>query len=256
MQERPGDRETIAEARQNAADCQYRDKHAQEVRHRVSDVWTARKSDCTCSAEPIRRPSQGDRDHNCPYCICDEEGGDIATVPYNCQNEEECAVCMLMNKLDKPTLTALGLKRNEQLTAMLKLAPSIAESLNSGEVPEDRRQLLCKAFCELLACSKTKLRFVANVGFLVMICPRLKHLHLQKGWGDVWSNLSKVASAIGHHGDRRSQLAALMFVRQKCITENNNWHWFLQSKDLEEEQRIDQEVFQAARNSDMDNSTG
>jgi len=82
------------------------------------------------------------------------------------------------------------------------------------------------------------------------MCPHLKHLHLQKGWGDVWSNLSKVASAVGHHGDRRSQLAALMFVRKKCIAADNKWLWFLQSEDLEEEQRIDQEVFRAAGNSD------
>lgn len=256
MQARPGDRETIEEARQNAAHQQYQDERAQKVQHRVSDVWRARKTDCTCSAEAIGRPSQGDRDHDCPYCVCDEEGGDIATVTNKCQNEEECAACMLMNKLDKPTLTALGLKRNERLTAMLELAPSIAQSLNSGDVPEDRRQLLSEAFCELLACCKTKLRYVSNVGFLIMICPHLKHLHLQKGWGDVWCNLSKVASAIGYHGDRRSQLAALMFVRQKCIADDNKWLWFLQSEDLEEEQRIDQEVFRAARNSGGDNSTG
>lgn len=198
----------------------------------------------------MRRPSQDDRDHNCPYCISDDEGTDLATVKSKCQNEEECAVCILMNKLDKPTLTALGLKRNERLTAMLEIAPSITECLNAHEVPDDRRQLLSEAFCDLLSCCRTKLRFVANVGVLVKMCPHLKHLHLQKGWGDVWSNLSKVASAVGHHGDRRSQLAALMFVRKKCIAADNKWLWFLQSEDLEEEQRIDQEVFRAAGNSD------
>ena len=246
----------MEEARQNAAEMQYRDDCEQEVQRRVSDVWTARKSDCTCSAEPITHPSQGDIDHNCPYCIRDDEGGNMGNVPNKCRNEEECAVCLLMNKLDKPTLTALGLKCNERLTAMLELAPSIADSLNSGHVPEDRRQVLCEAFCDLLACSRTKLRFVSNVGFLVMICPNLKHLHLQKGWGDVWCNLSKVASAIGYHGDQHSQIAALMFMRQKCIPENDKWSWFLQSKELEEEQRIRQEVFQAAGHSDGDNATG
>ena len=162
---------------------------------------------------------------------------------------------MLMNKLDEPTLTALGMKRKERLSAMLQLAPSIAESLNSGDVPEDRRQPLSEAFSDLLWCSWTKLRFVANVGFLAMICLNLRHLHLKKGWGNVRCNFSKVASAVGYHSDRRSQVAALMFLRQKCIAENNKWLWFLQSKDLAEEQRIEREVFQADRNSDGDNST-
>lgn len=251
----PTDRETRQAARQNAAQQSYRNERVQEVQHRVSDVWSARKSDCTCCAEAIRRPSQGDKDYDCPYCICDDEGGDIPTVTTKCQNEEECAVCMLMNKLDEPILTALGMKRNERLSAMLELAPSIAESLNSGDVPEDRRRLLSEAFCDLLSCSRTKLRFVANVGFLAMICPNLRHLHLKKGWGDVWCNLSKVASAVGHHGDQRSQVAALMYVRQRCIAENNKWLWFLQSKDLTQERRIEQEVFQAGRNSDVDNSS-
>jgi len=58
-----------------------------------------------------------------------------------------------MNKLDEPTLTALGMKRKERLSAMLQLAPSIAESLNSGDVPEDRRQPLSEAFSDLLWCS-------------------------------------------------------------------------------------------------------
>lgn len=218
----------------------------------MADVWTALKTECTCSADATGRPSQSDRDHDCPFCICEEDGGDIARVTDKCRNEEECAVCMLMNKLDKATMASLGLKRNERLTAMLEIAPSIAESLNSDDVPSDRRQLLSEVFCDFLSCSRTKLRFVANVGVLIMICPRLKHLHLEKGWGDVWSNLSKVASAIGHHNDRRSQLAALLFVRQKCIADNNKWHWFLQSEDQEEEQRIDQEVFLAATNSHGD----
>lgn len=68
---------------------------------------------------------------------------------------------------------------------MLELAPSIAESFNSGECPDDRRQLLSEAFYELLPCCRTKLQFGANAGFLIMIRPHLKHLHLQKGWGDV-----------------------------------------------------------------------
>lgn len=182
--------------------------------------------------------------NNCPYCVHDEEGGDIAAVTAKCQNEE-CGVCELINKLDQPTLTALGLKRNERLTAMLEIAPSIADRLNSGEVPEDRRQQLCNAFMELLCVCKTRLRYVANVGFLIKICPNLKHLHLQKGWGDMWCNLSKVATAIGYHSDHQSQIAALIFVRDKVVPEaTNKWLWYLQSSNPLEEQRIRGEVFQ------------
>ena len=239
----------MQEARQNAARQQYEEERAQNVREKVGEVWTASKTDCMCfGGEALVRPSPGDRDQNCPYCICDEDGGDVATVTTKCRNEE-CAVCILMNKLDKPTLTALGLKRNERLTAMLDIAPSIAQSLNSGEVPEARQQQLSKAFGDLLGCSRTKLRYVANVGVLVMFCPNLKHLHLKKGWGDMWCNLSKFATAIGHHQDRRSQIAALLFMRQKCIADDNKWLWFLQSEDPEEEQTIEREVFQAGNSS-------
>lgn len=238
----------MQEARQNAARQQYEEEHTQNVKQRVGEVWTASKTDCMCFGDPIVRPSQGDRDVDCPYCVCDEAGGEVSTVTAKCQNEE-CAVCTLMNKLDKPTLTALGLKRNERLTAMLDIAPSIGQSLNSGELPEARQQQLSKAFADLLACSRTKLRYVANVGVLVMLCPRLKHLHLKKGWGDMWCNLSKFASAIGHHEGRRSQIAALIFMRQKCIADDSKWLWFLQSDDPEEEQRIEREVYQAGNSS-------
>ena len=89
----------------------------------------------------------------------------------------------------------------------------------------------------------------------MMLCPNLKLLNLQRDWGDAWYNLSKIASAVGYHVDHRSQIAALMFMRHKCVAEDNNWHWFLQSEDLAEEQRIDEEVFQAGRSSHGDNST-
>jgi hypothetical protein len=47
----------------------------------------------------------------------------------------------------------------------------------------------------------------------------------------------------------------LIFVAGKLLhsvylAADNKWLWFLQSEDLEEEQRIDQEVFRAAGNSD------
>lgn len=248
-------RETLEEARQKVAREQCLKECGEQVQHGMREVWRVRKNDCTCTARAVSRPSQGDRDSDCPFCICDEDGADITTVTEQCQNEAECDVCTMMNQLDSKTLTGLGMKRNEKLSAMLQLAPSVAKSLNSGEVAEDRRQVLYQAFCELLNCKKTKLRYVANVGFLTMLCPNLKLLHLQKGCGDAWCNLSKIATAVGYHNDHRSQIAALMFMRQKCVTPGNHWSWFLQSADLAEEQRIDREVFQAG-SGQGDNSTG
>ena len=105
----------------------------------------------------------------------------------------------LMNKLDKVTLAGLGEVRNTHLTVILDLAQIITECLNSGEIPEERRQILVRTFCDLLCCSKSKLRFPANVGFLVILCPWLKHLQQERGWGDMWCNLSKFATAIGYH---------------------------------------------------------
>ena len=209
----------------------------------MGDVWQGCKSDCVCFAEPITRSSQDDqRDENCPYCIQDGEGGDMGTVTTSCENSD-CRVCVLMNKLDRPTLVALGMKKNERLTAMMELAPSIAHQLNSGVIPEDRRQILVTAFCNLLSCSKSRLRNVANVGFLAMLCPRLRYLNLERGWGDVWSNLSKMATAVGYHADQRSQVAALIYLRRRSIPDTNNrWHWFLQTQGTEEE-TITREVF-------------
>ena len=131
---------------------------------------------CMCLGEAITRSSQGpEADKNCVYCNVDDEGGSVSTVSGSCRNPD-CRVCLLMNKLDKPTL---GMKRNARLTAILQLSPFIAHQLNSGEVPEDRRKVLVQAFCELLSCSTTRLRNVANVGFPVMLCPQLLFLNLE-----------------------------------------------------------------------------
>lgn len=252
----PGGTQTIEEARQAEADRNYRVQRDELVRGRIQEVWTASKAECMCFGEPpTGGTSQGDNDQNCPYRVTDEEGGETATVTEKCMNDE-CSVCSIMNKLDKATLGALGLKRNERLTAMLELAPSIVQSINSGEIPQERRQVLVQAFCDLLSCSRTKLRFVANVGFLTMVCPGLKHLRLHRGWGDVLCNLFKVATAIGYHSDHRSQLAALVFVQQQCIPEHSSpWLWFLQSDDPQEEEAITRELFNQQQQGEVGNST-
>ena len=137
----------------------------------------------------------------------------MARVKGRCLNAD-CKVCALMNKLDKVSLAALGEVRNTRLTVMLDLSPLIVQCLNSGDISEERRQVLVRTFCELLCCSKSRLRFLTNVGFLVMICPRLKHLQLERGWGDVWCNLSKFATAIGYHQDHT---AASLLPLSSCV---------------------------------------
>ncbi|CAH3170893.1 unnamed protein product [Porites lobata] len=116
------------------------------------------QADCTCLGESAIRDSQDNNDENCPYCISTDEGADVARVTGRCLNAD-CKVCALMNKLDKVTLAALGEVRNTRLAVMLDLAPFIAQCLNSGDVAEERRQVLVRTFCELLCCSKSRLRF-------------------------------------------------------------------------------------------------
>ena len=133
------------------------------------------------------------------HTVCDKCGTEKDQVSQRCENQQ-CTACMLMNKLDRPTLVAFGIKCDECSTAILKLRPSIiAHCLNSGELPNARRAQFVNTFCGLLSCSKTKIRFVSNAGFLCMVCPKLKHLQLERGWRDVWANLSKIGLAIGYH---------------------------------------------------------
>ena len=65
----------------------------------------------------------------------------MARVTGRCLNAD-CKVCALMNKLDKASLAALGEVRNTPLTVMIDLAPFITQCLNSGEISEERRQVL------------------------------------------------------------------------------------------------------------------
>ncbi|XP_068676951.1 uncharacterized protein [Montipora foliosa] len=210
----------------------------------LSKVWEKSKADCTCLAEPMGSGSQGDvADEQCPYCISDMEGSDISAVSSRCENPD-CNPCIMMNQLDKTLLAGLGTKRNERLSAFFQLAPCLAKLFNSGELPEDRRKPLVEAFGDLLSCSLTKVRYLSNIGFLIMICPRLQQLQLERGWAIVYNNLSKIASAIGYHGNHNSQLAALIFIREFCIPDRENlWRSYLQSEELVEENRILTEVF-------------
>ena len=188
----------------------------------LSKVWEKSKADCTCLAEPMGSGSQGDvADERCPYCISDMEGSEIYAVSSRCENPD-CNPCIMMNQLDKTLLAGLGTKRNERVSAFFQLAPCLAKLFNSGELPEDRRKPLVEAFGDLLSCSLTKVRYLSNIGFLIMLCPRLKQLQLERGWAIVYNNLSKIASAIGYHGNHNSQLAALVFIREFCIPDREN----------------------------------
>lgn len=59
------------------------------------------------------------------------------------------------------------------------------------------------------------------------------------------SGVTFLASAIDHHTDYCSKIAALMFVCRKCIPDSNStWLWFLRLEDPAPEQEIDRSVFQ------------
>ena len=69
-----------------------------------------------------------------------------------------------------------------------------------------------KSCLYLFGSSSSRLPHIANTDMLIILCLQLWHLLLKKGWGDVWCNLSKIASAIGHYTDNCSQIPALMFI--------------------------------------------
>ena len=70
--------------------------------------------------------------------------------------------------------------------------------------------------------NSSRLQHVENTGMLIILCLRLWHLLLQKSWGDVWCNLSKMASALCHHTVHCSQIPALIHIRRRCIPGSNS----------------------------------
>ena len=219
--------------------------HTTEVEKARQDLWDASKSDCLCLDQPLgSRGSQGtDPGEDCPYVRASTEGGEIKDVNRPCQNLE-CRVCLLMGHCELPSHVELGVSKNAILTAKLKMSKYIAHILNSGDIDADRMATITAALCVLLSCKQTTLRNVANAGFLTMMCPYLECLQLHKGWGALWSNLSKIGSAVGHHEGRRNQVATLLFVRKKCIlAPESDWHFYLQTGEEEEEREIMDSVF-------------
>ena len=151
---------------------------------------------------------------------------------------------MLIDHCEVDTLVQVGVTKNAQLTTRLRMSKYIAHILNAGDIVQERMAAITKALCSLLGCGQTKLRNVANTGFLTLLCPRLVRLQLQQGWGDLFSNLSKIGSAVGHHQTPRSQLAALIFLRKRCIPDaESNWHYYLQTENEHEETEILDSVF-------------
>lgn len=109
-------------------------------------MWRLSKADCVCLSERLVADLQGSDDYQaCPYCQCEEEGRVQDRATERCGNDN-CTICLLINRLDRLTLAALGLRNNERLTAMLNITPLIACYLNSGEL---------KPLC-LLGCKQTK----------------------------------------------------------------------------------------------------
>ncbi|XP_078363540.1 uncharacterized protein LOC144647736 [Oculina patagonica] len=218
--------------------------HTAAVEKARQELWDASKSDCLCLSEPHGgNSSQGtDPGDDCPYVRMSDEGGEIRNVNRLCRNTE-CRICGLMDYCELTSHVELGVSKNASLTAKLQVSKHIAHLLNSGDIDDDRVAAITEALCTLLSCKRTKLRNVANTGFLTMLCPFLECVQLQSGWGTLWSNLSKIGSAVGHHKGRRNQVAALLFVRKKCIlAPESNWHFYLQT-DEEEEREIMDTVF-------------
>lgn len=213
-----------------------------EAKSALQDLWQACRADCMCMGTPASSSSQGSQDVNCPFALCSEEGAEIHTATRNCQNPD-CRVCLLINRCDLGIAITVGVNKNDRLTAMLELSQYISAVLHSTDITEERRSAMSGALICLLGCQATKLRNVANVGFLTELCPRLLTLQLRKGWGNFWGHLSKLGTALGYHRDHESQVAALMFIRSQCVPDNNNWHWFLQSEDLALEQQLNRTTF-------------
>ncbi|KAL9989677.1 hypothetical protein ACROYT_G004247 [Oculina patagonica] len=218
--------------------------HTAAVEKARQELWDASKSDCLCLSEPHGgNSSQGtDPGDDCPYVRMSDEGGEIRNVNRLCRNTE-CRICGLMDYCELTSHVELGVSKNASLTAKLQVSKHIAHLLNSGDIDDDRVAAITEALCTLLSCKRTKLRNVANTGFLTMLCPFLECVQLQSGWGTLWSSLSKIGSSVGHHKGRRNQVAALLFVRKKCIlAPESNWHFYLQT-DEEEEREIMDTVF-------------
>ena len=68
------------------------------MREKVCHLWTMSKSNCTCIGEQVVRPSPGDADQNCPYCLCDEHGDEVDQVAERCENEDCTALVFWKNK--------------------------------------------------------------------------------------------------------------------------------------------------------------
>ena len=101
-------------------------------------------------------------------------GGSVAAVTGTCKNID-CWVCSLItNWTGLPSL---------HICMKWQLSPFIAHHLNSCEAPEDCRQVLVQAFCNLMSCWTTRLANVANVSFLAMLSAHFLYLNLERGWG-------------------------------------------------------------------------
>lgn len=222
----------------------YQTSRLQLVQQAKADLCLAVQADCLCLGELLRGSSHRDSaGENCPYCQSTEEGAKLHTVSQKC-GSGEYHVCLLIDHCEVDTLVQVGVTKNALLTTRLRLSKYISHILNSGDIERERMAGITKALCSLLGSEQTNLRNVANTGYPTLLCPHLGHLQLQQGWGDLFSNLSKIGSAVGHHQTRHSQLAALIFLYKRCIPDaESNWHYYLHTEDENEESEILHSVF-------------
>ena len=67
--------------------------------------------------------------------------------------------------------------------------------------------------CGICCCKLTRLKNMANVDFRSEPDPHLRYRQLPKGWGDFWSQLSKLGTADpSYHQDHKSQITALIYL--------------------------------------------
>lgn len=216
------------------------------VKEQMQRLWDVCKKNCVCLGQPTTRGnSQGSRhDENCPYNLIAEEGGEVHTARSACLNTN-CLVCAFINKLDVRELTEVGVRKNQRLTLLLGLSPHIAVQYLATDLSEEERKTVHTALSLLLSCGSSRLRNIANVGYLTQHCPNLPRLQLIKGWGNFWNNMSKFGTAVGYQVNEENQLAVLLYLRHTCLSSapDSNWHHYLETEDTAEEETVLRRVF-------------
>lgn len=106
-----------------------------------------------------------------------------------------CAEPLHLLELPSTLLWLLRIMPSSSLVKMIqrKHAFFIAKE-NRFNFPKKKKDTLLPPVSfkkkHILSCGLSRLWHVPNTGMLIMLCLLLQHLLIQKGWGDVWCNLS------------------------------------------------------------------